>query len=135
MRVLEQTGYLSRTEPGDRFDLEILEGRSKSLPPAEHGDPGEPGLEAFQAESLVETVVGQDRAAPFSVVIHEVLRRRQRPPTAACHGRRDRLAGGVPFAPGVAVALAVGDAVGLAVGATSTAYEAVAWVPVAGDPS
>src|SRR5438105_15815897 len=92
MRVLEQMGYLSRTEPGDRFDLEILEGRSRSLPPAEHGDPGEPGLEAFQAESLIKTVVCQDRAAPFSDVIHKVIRRRQRPPTAPRHGRRDRLA-------------------------------------------
>jgi hypothetical protein len=61
-------------EAGDDFRVESLEGGPKTLALPQNRQPREPGLEALQAEPLVDPTLARDRPAPFVVVVGLVER-------------------------------------------------------------
>ena len=67
---------------GHRLGIEAGEGPPEALPLAEDRQPRQPGLEALEADLLVEPHVVDHRAAPLVVVVRLVVRRRNAPPAA-----------------------------------------------------
>src|SRR5438128_3770416 len=78
-RVAEQLLDLTRPEPSDRPGVEVREGDPEGRPLAQDREPGEPGLEALEAEPLVEPALVGDRPPPLAVVVLEVGRIGARP--------------------------------------------------------
>ena len=93
-RIGHQAVDVIGSEAGDGLDLEIGEGGAEALPLAQDREPGEPRLEALQAELLEEAPIVGDRPPPFAVVVGPV-----------------QLVAGAPPAAGDAIGLE-GDAVG-----------------------
>src|SRR5207244_1380415 len=75
-------------ERRDGLDVEAREHLPEGVALAQDGDPRQPGLERLQRHPLVEPAVVGDRAAPLVVVIGEVVRRGERPRTAAVGAHR-----------------------------------------------
>lgn len=71
--VGEETFLVGVGELGDRVDLESGEGAAEPFPAAQDRQPGQSGLERLQAEPFEEGVVAVDGAAPFGVVVDEVV--------------------------------------------------------------
>src|SRR5690606_26156459 len=63
-------------------EVEPVEGAPEVLALAQDGEPGQPRLEAFQAELLEEPLVLGHRTAPLLVVIVLVVRQARLPPAA-----------------------------------------------------
>jgi hypothetical protein len=78
----EQPLDVSRTEARDPVEVEFGERPSEPLALAENREPGETGLEPFEAELLEEPPVVGDRKAPFTVVVRPVFGRGVSPPAA-----------------------------------------------------
>jgi hypothetical protein len=72
--VPEQPLDVSLAEAGDALGIEALERRSERLALAQDRQPGEPRLEAFETEPLVDPALVGDRATPLLVVVGEVSR-------------------------------------------------------------
>ena len=60
-------------ERRDGVHVEVAEGRAEGGPPAQDGDPGQPGLEPLEAQLLEEGAVAVQRNAPLLVVVPAVL--------------------------------------------------------------
>jgi hypothetical protein len=73
-RIAEQARHVARAHARDGVDLEAAEGAPEVLPLPEDRDPGEPGLEALEAELLEEPAVVRHGEAPLAVVVGEVGR-------------------------------------------------------------
>jgi hypothetical protein len=73
-RVREQPLDVALSEPGDAIRVEALEGGAKRLALAQDRQPGEPRLEAFEAEPLVQPALVANRSAPLLVVVGVVGR-------------------------------------------------------------
>ena len=80
--VGHQPGDVLIAERGHGGGVEPGEGGAEVLPLAQDRQPGQPGLEALQAEPLEDRRVAVQRAAPLLVVVGDVLGRVQ-PPRAA----------------------------------------------------
>ena len=80
--ILQQALDVALAHVGDAGDVEAVEDFAEAVALPEDGDPGEAGLEAFEAELLEEPVVGGDRTAPFVVVVGDVERVGAGPGTA-----------------------------------------------------
>ncbi len=80
--IVEAALDVLRPETGHRLDIEIGEGGTEILALPEDRQPGEPRLEALQAELLEKAAVVGDGPAPFLVVIAEIERIFARPPAA-----------------------------------------------------
>jgi hypothetical protein len=72
--VAEQPLDVPFAEPGNAIRVEALERRAERLPLTQDRDPGEAGLEALEAEALVDTLLGRDRTTPLLVVVGVVQR-------------------------------------------------------------
>jgi hypothetical protein len=71
--VAEQPLDVPGAEPRDGLEVEAGERAPEALPLAQDRQPGEPGLEALEAELLEQPAVVVDREAPFGVVVRPVL--------------------------------------------------------------
>src|SRR5690348_16582457 len=80
-RVREQPLDVPFAEACDPLRLEAGEPAPERLALAEDRDPGEPGLEALEAEALVQPALVANRTSPLLVVVREV-ERVVRPPAA-----------------------------------------------------
>src|SRR4029077_11365640 len=80
--VGHQPGEVLVAEGGHDAGVEPREGGAEVLPLAQDRQPGQPGLEALQAEPLEDGRVAVQRAAPLLVVVRDVLGGTQ-PPRAA----------------------------------------------------
>jgi hypothetical protein len=78
-RVTEEPLDVGLTEGRDSIDLEACERRPESLALAQDRQSGEPGLEALEAEPLVDAALVAHRPAPLLVVVGEVQGIRRRP--------------------------------------------------------
>jgi hypothetical protein len=67
--VLQQAGDLGLAPGGDQGGIEALEGGAETITLAQDGDPGQPGLEAFETEEFKQALRVAFGAAPFVVVI------------------------------------------------------------------
>jgi len=67
--VGQETLDVALAESGDPVGLEALEGGAEALTLAQDRQPGEAGLEAFEAEPLVEAALVAYRPAPLLVVV------------------------------------------------------------------
>jgi hypothetical protein len=72
--VAEQPLDVPLAEPRNAIRVEPLERRAERLALAQNRDPGEAGLEALEAEALVDTLLGRDRPTPLLVVVGVVER-------------------------------------------------------------
>src|SRR5690606_11017743 len=100
-RVGEQPLDVPRPEPRDPVDVEALERFAESRPLPKDRQPGQPGLEALEAELLEQPRVVRERASPLLVVVREVVLVRARPRAASPAVRSDEevLRRGVGHAP------------------------------------
>jgi N-acetylglucosamine kinase-like BadF-type ATPase len=93
-RVGQQSLLVGRAERGDRRDVEASEGRAEVFPLPQDRQPGQPRLEGLEAQPFEDHRVIADRAAPFGVVVGEVLRGAESPGAAQpAVGAWHRLAG------------------------------------------
>ena len=67
--VLQQPRHVALAEGRDALDLEAVKRLAKVLALAEDGDPGQTGLEAFEADLLEEADIVDDGKAPLGVVV------------------------------------------------------------------
>ena len=72
--IAEQPLDLGLVEIGDLVEIETGESRAEILALAQDGQPGQAGLEAFEADLFEQPPIVGDRAAPFVVVIAAVER-------------------------------------------------------------
>jgi hypothetical protein len=68
-RVAEQPLDVAGVEPPNRLDVEGAKGLAEVLPLAQDREPAEAGLEALEAEPLVQPALVADGAAPLLVVV------------------------------------------------------------------
>jgi hypothetical protein len=80
--VAEQPLDVPLAEPRDLGEVEAGERAPEAFPLAQDRQPGEAGLEAFEAELLEQPPVVGDGEAPLGVVVGAVLRRRVAPEAA-----------------------------------------------------
>ena len=80
--VAEQPLDLLFAESRDLGEIEAGKGAPEPLSLAQDREPGEAGLEAFEAELLEQPPVVGDGEAPLGVVVGAVLRRRVAPEAA-----------------------------------------------------
>ena len=80
--VPEQPGHVGRAESRHVGRVEAAERGPEVFPLAQDREPGQAGLEGFQAQPLENAPVIADRAAPLLVVIGELFRGGQRPRAA-----------------------------------------------------
>src|SRR5207244_3511661 len=78
-RVAEQPLDVARTELRHRLRIEARERRTEGRPLAQDREPGEPRLEALQAEPLIEATLVRHRPPPLVVVVLDVGRIGARP--------------------------------------------------------
>jgi hypothetical protein len=77
--IREQALDVAFGECSDAVGIEPLERRAKALALAQDRQPAETGLEALEAEPLVEPALVADGAAPLLVVVGDVERVGRRP--------------------------------------------------------
>jgi hypothetical protein len=75
----EQALDVAFVERGDTIGVEALERRAKALALAQDRQPAEAGLEALEAQPLVEPALVADGAAPLLIVVGDVERVGRRP--------------------------------------------------------
>lgn len=80
--IAEQALDIAATEAGDLLDVEVGERHAEGRPLVEDRAPAQPGLEAFEAELLEQSLVVRGRLTPLVVVVGQELRRSACPRTA-----------------------------------------------------
>src|SRR5690606_8155270 len=65
---------VARAVARDLVEIEAVEGLAVGRALAQDGDPGEPGLRAFEHQELEETSIVVHRNAPLPIVVSEVER-------------------------------------------------------------
>src|SRR3954453_3455969 len=79
--VVQEALDVALAETGDVLRVEAGEGRAEVVTLAQDRQPRQAGLEALEAQPLVEPALVRDRASPFVVVIRVVRRIRRGPTT------------------------------------------------------
>ena len=82
-RVLQQALDAAFVPARDPLELEVGEGCAEVLALAQDREPGEPGLEALEAELLEELAIVVYRKAPLGVVVGLVVGVVATPPTTS----------------------------------------------------
>lgn len=80
--VMEEPRHVFFSEASDTVEIESREGGSEIFPFPEDGEPGEAGLESFEADLFEKTEVIRHFPAPLFVVIAEVVLVLAAPPAA-----------------------------------------------------
>src|SRR5215475_5265698 len=88
--VCEQPRNVVRAECGDGGDVEAIECGAEVLPLTQDRQPGQPGLERLEADSLEHPGVVADWLAPLFIVIADVFGRSQGPRAAQLPIRASR---------------------------------------------
>ena len=81
--VPQQAGHVLLPEAGHLLRVEAGEHLTEAIALLEDGQPGEPGLKAFEHELLIEAVIVLHRATPLIVVVAEIERIGPRPETTS----------------------------------------------------
>ena len=80
---IEQQAFdIGLVHGGDLGNVEAMKDLAEVFALAQDGDPGEAGLEAFEADLFEQARVGGDGAAPFVIVIMAIKRVLARPGAA-----------------------------------------------------